>query len=481
MSPPKIVREELQGVAETAATERPIARTDAGHEQRGLRHARWRMLFALMFVYLFYYTGRQNFGWALSSMEAELGLSMTQLGWISSAMLVSYGVGQFINGNLGDKFGARRMMPLGALLSAALNWLTSFGTSFWSILTPWAANGYVQSMGWAPGSRMLSNWWPHGERGKAFGWYVFAAGCSSILIFGLGAAIAAMHLSWQWVFRLPVLLLAAAGVIFYIVARNRPEDLGYPPVEDGPEHGLPENIPSPARGGDGQDESLQENVPFPSRAREGQGEGVSQLRPPHGQREETSIRRYAEVLKNGRFLLASLSIGFESLARYGLIIWLPVHLMGPAYEDQPAGIWIGIALPIGMALGALSSGYISDRFFGSNRSRPIAILMMLAMLVLLLIYALPPERIVLGIILLFLAGFLVYGPQSCYWALCPDVLGRHRAATAIGVMNMWAYIVAAAADPLIGWVIDHNGTRPLFLLLAGSCALGALVVMPIRR
>lgn len=200
-----------------------------------------------------------------------------------------------------------------------------------------------------------------------------------------------------------------------------------------------------------------------------------------GRREETSIHRYAQVLKNGRFLLASLSIGFESLARYGLIIWLPVHLMGPAYEDQPAGVWIGIALPIGMALGALSSGYISDRFFGSNRSRPIAILLMLAMLVLLLIYALPPERIALGIVLLFLAGFLVYGPQSCYWALCPDVLGRHRAATAIGVMNMWAYIVAAAADPLIGWVIDHNGTRPLFLMLAGSCALGALVVVPIKR
>jgi MFS transporter, OPA family, glycerol-3-phosphate transporter len=139
------------------------AATVAAPDARALHRAQWRMLFALMFVYLFYYTGRQNFGWALSSMQADLGLTMSQLGWISFAGLMTYGVGQFINGNLGDRFGGRTMMTLGGLLSTALNWLTSFGTSFWSTAAPWAANGYAQSMGWAPGSRMLSNWWPHAK------------------------------------------------------------------------------------------------------------------------------------------------------------------------------------------------------------------------------------------------------------------------------------------------------------------------------
>lgn len=415
---------------------------DSSDDPNTRKRAQWRMLFALMFCYLFYYTGRQNFGWALSSMNENLGLSMSQLGWVSFGMLMMYGIGQFINGNLGDKFGGRTMMTVGGLLSCVFNWITSFGTSFWTILVPWAANGYTQSMGWAPGSRILSNWWPHSMRGKAFGWYVFSAGCSSILIFGLGAAIAAMHLSWEWVFRLPVLLLAVASVIFYLVARNKPQDLGYAPVEDDPNHARPMN----------EDGS-----------------------------EESSLDRYGKVFKNWRFLLATLSIGFESLARYGLIIWLPVHLMGPAYADQPMGVWIGVALPVGMAFGALSSGYISDRFFASNRSRPIALLLALATLILLLIYAIPPEQLALGIVLLFLAGFLVYGPQSCYWALCPDLLGRYRAATAIGVMNMWAYFVAAITDPFIGWVIDNYGTTPVFLLLSASCAIGALVILPVRR
>lgn len=411
----------------------------AGGEAPIRRRWQWRVLLGLMFVYLFYYTGRQNFGWAMSSMSESLGYSMQQLGWISSAVLATYGLGQFVNGNLGDKFGGRAMVTMGGLLSVTLNWATSFGTSFWTIFAPWAANGFAQSMAWAPGSRMLSNWWPEKERGTAYGLYVFAAGCSSVVIYAIGAGLAAMHVSWEWMFRLPVLLLGVASIVFWFVARDRPEDVGLLPLEDGDHHAPP--------GGAG----------------------------------ESSLQRYGQVLRDWRFLLAVLSIGFESFARYGLVIWVPVHLMGPAYENRPLAVWIGVALPVGMALGALSAGYISDRFFGSNRSHPIALFMILAMVVLLLIYVTPVEWTGIGVVLLFLAGFLVYGPHSCYWALCPDLMGRHRSATATGVMNFWAYAVAAGTGPIIGWAIDSFGTTVLFLILSVSCALGALVILPVRR
>lgn len=401
------------------------------------------MLFVLMFCYLFYYTGRQNFGWAIPLMldDEGLGLSAAQLGTISGAMLMVYGFGQFINGNLGDKFGGRKMVTLGALLSCVLNWVVSFGTSFWSLFLPWAANGYVQSMAWAPGSRMIANWWSHGERGKAFGWYVFSAASSTVMIFAIGILVVT-HLPWPWVFRLPVIFLAIACLVFYFVARDRPEELGFEPTPEDPSH----------------------------------------ARPTVNGTDEGSFQRYLAVLKNVRFLLASLSIGFESLVRYGLIIWVPLHYMGPDWKKSPGGLWITLALPIGMALGAVSTGYLSDRFFKANRSRPIAIFLSLATLVLLAIYVVPPEMKAVGLVLLFLAGFLVYGPQSCYWALCPDLLGRYRSGTAIGVMNFSAYIFAAAGSPLIGWVKDTTGTTTsIFALLAGACALAVILILPVRR
>ena len=122
------------------------------------RAVQWRMLGATVFCYLFYYTGRHNFGWAVKGISDELHLSKQQIGSLSAAMLISYGIGQAVCGNLGDKFGARKMMTIGALLSCVLNWVTSLGDSFRSLLVPWTANGVAQSMGWAPGSRLLSNW-----------------------------------------------------------------------------------------------------------------------------------------------------------------------------------------------------------------------------------------------------------------------------------------------------------------------------------
>ncbi len=194
------------------------------------RTAQWRMLKATMFCYLFYYTGRQTFGFAIPYIHEELGISLATLGWASTALLWSYAVGQAINGNLADKFGGRRLMSLGALLSCGLNWVVSFGSSAATLMVPWAANGYTQSLGWAPGSRVLSNWWSRAERGMVYGLYVFAAGMSSVLAFVTSLLILEYDLGWRWIFRLPVLLWLVGGAAFFLLARDRPEDLGFPPV-----------------------------------------------------------------------------------------------------------------------------------------------------------------------------------------------------------------------------------------------------------
>ena len=166
--------------------------------QTRFRFAQWRMLLATMFCYLFYYTGRQNWGWAVNSLINEVGLSAKMIGIIAGSMLGAYGVGQFINGNLGDKYGGRRLMTLGAVLSCILCWVTSFGNSFISLLIPWTANGYVQSFGWAPGSRLISNWWGHNERAKEFGFYMFAASLSAVFTFAICILILNFGMSWRW-------------------------------------------------------------------------------------------------------------------------------------------------------------------------------------------------------------------------------------------------------------------------------------------
>ncbi|MDB4809991.1 MFS transporter [bacterium] len=407
------------------------------------------MLLATMFCYLFFYTGRQTFGFAIPGIEQELGISKSTLGWASAVMLWTYAVGQSINGNLGDKFGGRRLMSLGALLSCGLNWVVSFGTGFASLTIPWAVNGYAQSMGWAPGSRVLSSWWPQSARGKIYGAYVFAAGSASVLAFTTSTLILEFDLNWRWIFRLPVLLLLVGGVVYYVVVRDCPEELNFPPLPNDHEAEAGKSLKSPS--------------------------ATSEMR-----LGESSWQRYRYVLSNPRFLIASLSIGFQSMARYGLLIWVPVHFLGEDWKNSDTK-WMALALPVGMALGAIVSGWLSDRVFHSNRSRVISLFLLLAATCSLSMYFLPRDHW-LGVPMLLLTGFFAYGPQSAFWALCPDLLGRERAGTGTGVMNTFAYVFAGLGEPLIGWIIESNGqTSLVFGVVAAACLIGAVISPFIRR
>lgn len=415
------------------------------------RKMQWRMLFAAMFCYLFFYTGRQTFGFAIPGIQAEFGLSSAALGWISASMLWAYAIGQAINGNLADKYGGRKIMTTGAVLSCITNWIVSFATGFYSLIIPWALNGYFQALGWAPGSRLLSNWWGISERGKVYGFYVFAAGCASILSYVTSiVVIETLQLEWRWIFRLPVLLMLAGGILFFFIARERPEDLGFKPLED--------------TGVANKDDTAQEVA-----------SDVQQ---------ESSLQRYTAVLKNVKLLIAAVSLGFQNAARYGLIIWVPVHFLGSDWKSGDAGIsplWITIALPVGMAIGALSNGWVSDKLFGSKRYLAIMLYMALGALTSLWMWSLPTHS-TLAIGALFLCGFFVYGPASSFWALCPDLVGSKRAGTATGVMNFSSYLFAGLAEPLIGGILDITGnTSLIFMIVAIACVSSAVVALFIRR
>lgn len=413
-----------------------------------MRGMQRRMLLAAMFCYLFFYTGRQTFGFAIPGIEAEFGASKEALGWVSATLLWCYAIGQAINGNIADKFGGRRVMSAGAILSCAANWAASFSSGLLSLGITWGINGYFQAMGWAPGSKLLSNWFGQQDRGKVFGAYVFAAGMASVLSFVTSIVIVeVMALDWRWIFRLPVLLMLLGGVVFYLVAREHPEDVG-----------------------------LESPHPASERQALSAADGA-----------ETSLERYRAVLSNWRLLLASFAIGFQNSARYGLLIWVPVHFFAldsassgnePAISPQ----WISVALPVGMALGAATNGWVSDRVFGSRRYLAIVLYMVLAMLASLFMYTIPPSEITLALATLFLCGFFVYGPQSSFWALCPDLAGPRRAGTAVGIMNFFAYLFAGLAEPLIGSFLDAKGdTSLVFVIVAGASAASAALALFIRR
>lgn len=385
------------------------------------------MLLLTMLCYLFFYTGRHNFGWAVAGLSGELKISYSFVGWISFAMLIGYASGQLINGNLADKLSPRKMVLTGAYLSIATNVAISFSSNAYVILVLWGINGYFQSLAWAPGGKIINNWWGEAERGKAFGFYTMSAGLSSVITYLLSIVLLQQGYEWRMLFRLPVLCLLVTATIFFIFIKDKPAAEA---------DAVPEDV-APA------DWSA----------------------------------RYREVLKNRNFLYLCLAFGFESMARYGLIFWVPIHYLGANWKQNPQSVWVTFFLPLGMAFGALSFGWLSDTLFKGNRVKAIRIGMFISTVLALVMYFVSKEYIILSSILMLTTGFFVYGPQGCFWPLSPDLLGSKLTGTGIGCMNMIGYIFAAIGEPLIGKIIDLSGsTHPIFLIVGATCLASTLVI-----
>lgn len=395
---------------------------------------KYKMLFTTMFCYLFFYTGRHNFGWASKPMSEELNLSYTFIGWISFAMLIGYSIGQLINGSLADRLNPRYMVPVGAYLSIACNIGISFLNSGELIMILWFLNGLFQSMAWAPGGKIITQWFSGSERNKAFGLYTMAAGSSSAITFLISILLTSFDLEWRMLFRLPVIFLFISATFFLIFIKPKPDN--------------------------------------------------SEIRIEVNKNKKEAIKgiftSYKKVFSNTKFIRVCLSFGLESMARYGLIFWIPVHFLGSSWKYDPTYIWVTLFLPIGMALGAFSFGQMATSLFKNNYASIVFGMLICTVLSLCIYFYEKPNFFVLSC-LLVACGFFVYGPQSNFWALCPEIIGVQSTGTAIGVMNMFGYLCAALIEPVLGAVIDFaQTTKVLFIIISGICFLSAINIMALR-
>lgn len=412
---------------------------------------KWRILLATMVCYLFYYCGRLNLSVCMKPIMEEFGWNKTQMGFLVATLTTAYGAGQFINGNLTDRFG-RVMMPLGAVVSCGANWAFSlapeiggwvqsaFGIAtvttavFTTMCAFWAVNGYFQAMGMAPGGRLISNWWAGRERGRAMGLFTFAAALSNVTVY-LVATWSADSLGWRAAFRYPVLLMALVAVVFYFLTRDHPSQVGL-------------------------------DSPHPPDV--------------EGTQASNGWQRYAVALGNPSFLLAGVSIALHHVVRWGLLSFMVVFFMETrGWKIKNAGL-VSTALPLGMAIGAASGGWISDRVFGGRRAKIISISLVMCAICVILIPSFAVTYLS-AVCTLAVAGYMLYLCIGPYFALPADLLGYRSAGTGIGILNACAYSGAALGTVTIGWLSQEYGYPAGFGFMAACSVLGAIVIQFVRE
>ena len=240
---------------------------------------KWRVLLSFCGFYLFLYLGRFNF-WPIAPLvQDDLVLTHLEIGMINALLLWGFGLGDLVHGRLAEAYGLRLWVLGGAVLTTVFNWVTSYGGSAMSIAIPWGIAGFVNAACWSPGISMLSQWWPRRDRGVAMGILGTFTGGAMLLMWWVSGFVGA-EFGWRAAFRYPPLMITLMGVAFFLLARDRPSDVGLPEyVEDDEVSAAPEAI-------------------APERLK--------------------GLGPYKELLGNPRFQLASHVKGLENVVKYGL-------------------------------------------------------------------------------------------------------------------------------------------------------------------
>lgn len=132
-------------------------------------YGRYRIqaLLSVFLGYLAYYIVRNNFTLSTPYLKEQLDLSATQIGLLSSCMLIAYGISKGVMSSLADKASPKVFMACGLVLCAIVNVGLGFSTAFWVFAALVVLNGLFQGMGVGPSfithiMRLLISLWDVG-------------------------------------------------------------------------------------------------------------------------------------------------------------------------------------------------------------------------------------------------------------------------------------------------------------------------------
>ncbi len=169
---------------------------------------------ALCTTYGLLYLGRVNISVVLPLLAIELDVSRAQIGILGTVFFWTYGIGNFVNGQLGSQVNPVRLVALGLLVTALVNLAFGFQTSLVMMLALWAVNGLAQSTGWPPMLRILSERLDPSQVKRASTLLPFSYVIGTMVTWSLLGALAA-EVNWRIAFWIPGLILLLTATLWW--------------------------------------------------------------------------------------------------------------------------------------------------------------------------------------------------------------------------------------------------------------------------
>lgn len=330
------------------------------------------------------------------------------LGVLAATYFYVYTVMQIPTGVLVDKFGSRRIVTVGGVLAGVGSIAFGAAPTFAVAAIGRTLVGLGVSVMFVALLKLVAEWFREREFATMAGATVFLGNVGALLS-AVPLAWLVTVVSWRSVFIAAGLLSIGLGVLSWFAVHDRPQDVGL---------ASPHEFPTPAHGS---------SVPW-----------------------HTGL---LEVMRNpcswpGFFAnigLAGTLLTFAGL--WGVPFLVQAHAMA-----RTMATWHTSAMLLGLALGAMTVGIVSDRL---RLRKPV-------LLVLAAIYcaswlpwvASAPMPTAVSLLLCFVMGIACAG-FTLTLANAKEVNRRAFAGMAVSLVNTGVFLGAAILQPLVGWILDH--------------------------
>jgi MFS family permease len=375
------------------------------------------------------------FALVLASLITEFGLTKTQAGMLGSVTLLGGAAGGLIFGHVADRFGRTKALMASVLFYSIFTAMCGFAQSLWQLAVFRVLLGLGMGGEFASGAALVSETWPAKHRGRAFG---FMQGSWAIGFAGAALVTGFVLPRWGW---RSVFFVGILPALFTLWVQRHVEE---------PELWLAQRR---AR----RDAPKDTGVRAPRAA-----PGVP--------------TRFIDVFSGP---LARVTIAVTLMNACALFAWWGLNGWVPAYLSLPSsqgGIgltayamsWVVVAMQVGMWLGYVSFGYITDAL----GRKPVYIAYLLCASALLPLYGAVRTPWVLVVLGPFVA-FFGTGFFSGFGALTAELYPTSIRATAQGFTYNLGRVASAAAPFTVGTLATTRGFGPAFAVVGAGYLLAA--------
>ncbi len=432
---------------------------------------RWMIAVMLFFITAINYGDRTTLGITGKFLQADLGLSASELGLLFSSFSIAYVLCQIPGGWLLDKFGSKRVYfysiffwSLFTLLQGMVGGVTGSvfflgKTMMWAFIILFSLRflvGVAESPSFPANSRIAAAWFPANERATAVAIFNSAQYFATVIFAPIMGWLTA-ELGWQSVFYFMGILGIGISFVWLKVIYNPKE---HPWVNQA-------EVDYIEAGGALTDMDLKKEV--------GKNEG-----PKLGYLKQLISSRMLVGVYIGQYCINCLT--------YFFITWFPVYLATERGLDIKAvGFVAAIPAICGFA-GGLLGGIISDALFKKTnslsiaRKTPIVLGMLFSMSMIFCNYV---DSIYLVVLFMSMA-FFGKGIGALGWAVMADTAPKQISGLAGGLFNMCGNLSGIISPIAIGFIVAATGKFEWALIFVAIHALVAafsflFIVGPIKR